>query len=1260
MSVQKKITVTGILKALVITFTSLITVIAGFGYLYVNQAGGLSRLLETELATMVGSGTATVGKARISVSLSRRPLQLTANDILITLDSEQINLPRVDMRFGLTSILGGSPETILLRGVKLDIVKKASGWSGSPAILFLDTLAKNANQTRSSSAQLQNAKNYLGGVKLIAVETDRLSLSHENAALPDLFFENIYIDVTSGDGGEVSGSMRANRLNDAREAAGSFTLSFDGWPGSKSLDVNLSASELETDGFSGYIDGFPLSLRQIGVLSGHLGFEMKNNLLTYLNADVAIKDGILGVPGIGRNANFTNADFVFAYDMERNNLTVSKAELKMVDKRQLSFTGKVGRFHAPSSIVTGIIEAKNLPVQALLDDWPTATGSHFKDEIKKRFSGGKFKMVKAEFEGIYESQTGALDLSKLDLKSRVSAVRANISNGQYQRFVATIDGDLGMRVGKGGSVERVLVDLNIRDGSMLVAGYNRLEVPSGQFKSVIRGGNIELEHVALDLGSAGNFDLNGVLKISDSCRKQIKFCFDQNFTEAVADLKLNLRVPDMDVPLFVALWPNLTAPKTRDWVAKNIPRGRVRASELSFAADLGAAKGVQKLYDVEGNVEVREAHLKWSENAGIMTNVDADLYWNKDEFSARLLAGNVGDVFLQRGRVVIQPVLARVKKDAHVSLTAKGDVGNALDLARQTGLSKYGSLDFSKIEADGEIEFSLEYSQPLETLEKKELLAQRVKTLDATISNGTFLNLPNSMNIKQAELVMNIARENSQITGTAVVYGAPSEFSLDIDHIKGHVDLVAQTPPSELLADAVAQMSGIDIAGAIGGKFAYSGDPSLREARIGLAADLRGTSINIPEIGWAKLPAEDGRAIMTIMLRNGQITSLQNIDMAAGSLSAQGQVAFGVSGQVQAAFFERAAWPGNDLRDLIVEQNAAASWKVGATAKLINLVPLRRNEGLSGGETLVFDFTADRIVVDDDITLSGQLSGKRDSSGIGTAEFFGMLSVHGKPLISEADLKIRFGSREEMFTGTGLIGGGEASLTFKTSINAEPRLMVVSENAGRVLSGLEITDSVRGGKLWLTNIFKERNFRSYDTTIELANFRVVEAPRALRAFSVLSLAGLYSLVEGDGTAFRRGKAVLETRGPIVKISSIRAGGEAVGVTMLGVFDRITKNVEVSGNLVPVNQISKIIGGLPVVGDLITGVDKSGIFVTQFKVTGTSDDMKMSVNPVTSIAPGLIRDLFSPNWLDNEEQRLFGPDNAKSKVSRNKQKLEPVD
>ena len=91
--------------------------------------------------------------------------------------------------------------------------------------------------------------------------------------------------------------------------------------------------------------------------------------------------------------------------------------------------------------------------------------------------------------------------------------------------------------------------------------------------------------------------------------------------------------------------------------------------------------------------------------------------------------------------------------------------------------------------------------------------------------------------------------------------------------------------------------------------------------------------------------------------------------------------------------------------------------------------------------------------------------------------------------------------------------------------------------------------------------------------------------------------------------------------------------------MVGVYDRTSKQVDVSGNLVPVSQISNIVGKLPVLGNVLTGLDKSGIFASQFRVTGPSDDMKTVVNPA-SIAPGLLRDLVSPNWLTKESDRLF--------------------
>ena len=78
MFADRHFTPIGIFKIFVITVLLLATMIFGAGYVYVNQAGGLRRLLESELSRMVGNGAASVGDARLNFSLSRRPLQLAA------------------------------------------------------------------------------------------------------------------------------------------------------------------------------------------------------------------------------------------------------------------------------------------------------------------------------------------------------------------------------------------------------------------------------------------------------------------------------------------------------------------------------------------------------------------------------------------------------------------------------------------------------------------------------------------------------------------------------------------------------------------------------------------------------------------------------------------------------------------------------------------------------------------------------------------------------------------------------------------------------------------------------------------------------------------------------------------------------------------------------------------------------------------------------------------------------------------------------
>ena len=329
---------------------------------------------------------------------------------------------------------------------------------------------------------------------------------------------------------------------------------------------------------------------------------------------------------------------------------VSKAALNFADQRRLSFDGAVTQFHAPSANVKGMIEANNLPIQSLLDGWPDPVATDLKQTLRQRFSGGQFKFVKAEFQGAFESETSALTLSKLGLESQFTSVRANFASGQYKRFVATIGGALGMNVGKGGQIQDVLVDLEMTDGSMLLDGYERpVDLVSGQLKSIVRGDVATLENLAFDMGSAGKFNLGGRFEIGD------------NWT--LRDLQLDLNVPDMDAVLFSALWPQWAAPETASWVAENIPAGRVRDSKLSFAADLGAARGVRKLYDVEGDIKLRNAELIWAKGATAITNIDADLHWDNDAFTASFLTGRIDDIALQRGRIVIEPVLGDIQKN---------------------------------------------------------------------------------------------------------------------------------------------------------------------------------------------------------------------------------------------------------------------------------------------------------------------------------------------------------------------------------------------------------------------------------------------------------------------------------------------------------------------------------------------------------------------------------------------------------------------
>ena len=105
----------------------------------------------------------------------------------------------------------------------------------------------------------------------------------------------------------------------------------------------------------------------------------------------------------------------------------------------------------------------------------------------------------------------------------------------------------------------------------------------------------------------------------------------------------------------------------------------------------------------------------------------------------------------------------------------------------------------------------------------------------------------------------------------------------------------------------------------------------------------------------------------------------------------------------------------------------------------------------------------------------------RSAEGAGEAVFSGSLLVRGEPLITEAQFGIVFGTGDETIKGVGLIGGGETNFNFTDDADGKPKLVLTSKNGGRMLSGLDITDTVRGGDITLETIFDSADFKHYHT-----------------------------------------------------------------------------------------------------------------------------------------------------------------------------------
>lgn len=1220
-------------SALLITISA--TLVIGYSFwVKIDQAGGLTQYLQNNLNSRSTSVFSTIEEASVEFRFAAAPVRLKASNVRLNAADTSLILPQSEFGFTLTSLLFGRfvPSELSVSGLEIEIEHGAKGWHAGPSMALITSLLRDGQGGGGGNTLSALRKLYIGNARLkvsqpsttiegeqdwVIIEPIAITLNHRSDRLEG------NIVATNPGGGEVAVDFTSNESG-------------------TDMNLAMTVAGLEVQDIYPYIGVNIPEIRGFGLIDGRLTVAVRDRKITSLSGDVVSKDGAINLPGHAP-IDYNQASMIFAHDVVEDVLTVSSVDVEANMPGSdtlvhLLLSGQVKQLSSDKPVVFGKIKGSNIPLESALLAWPETADPSLRTKVTNAVQGGTIASLGIETVGVIDRRQQQFEITTIDLVTDMRSLRLETGFASIERLVGTLATRLELSIGNNGIIKHAAADFLLTDTLLQPKNSPRLiDIEGVELRTKLVGKTIQVTRAAVDARELGQMALIAEIDVEDDWHPH--------------RLDLRVKAEQIDKTLLTELWPETIRPRTRKWMASRINGGVINGLSISGGFDNPRDAPPEIIY-LNGKADLVGADLLYMQEMPPMVNSRTSISFEGKTLRADVLEGEVEGLNLSGSRFILRPTEAGPEGD--LALLAKGNFAGAVTLLDQERLNLLKPAGLNVETATGHLDatMSMKWIIPTDDQQIEDTGGLDIN-LSASVENAALDGLPYNMEYSEGTLDIIYANRGLILNGRGRLNQAPVVLNLERKS-GGSLRMEMALEKSQELTAWMATRMPFDLGGETGAVVSLDGSRGMQELILDARLDLDNASINVSRLGVVKLPGEAASLHSRFHIGDGTITAISDIEMLSDVLTANGNVSFDERGEFLGAIFDQVTWPGNDLSSIVVERNAEDILSITAQASIIDLTPLRREESPGEGVSLEIELTSDRIILDEDLSLSGNVVLRTNERGDGTADFLGSLFLANKPFMTQASLNAIFGNDQDLMEGRGLIGGAEASISLSPSENGGDLLVLRSNNAGRVLNKLNITDAVRSGKLYMVTEFIPDQKGHYMVDIELEDFNVIEAPKAVRVMSVLSLAGLYSLLEGDGTNFALGSARLEVSPEKQFIHHARATGSAMAVDLVGVVDPVRRELEVSGTLLPLYGFTKFIGAVPILGEILTGVDNSGLFATQFTISGLIDDPQNSVN-LSSIAPGFIRDIFSPNWVRRERERLIpnaGDDNEAAAVADN--------
>ena len=679
--------------------------------------------------------------------------------------------------------------------------------------------------------------------------------------------------------------------------------------------------------------------------------------------------------------------------------------------------------------------------------------------------------------------------------------------------------------------------------------------------------------------------------------------------------RLEGKIGTMSVALFKTLWPSWLAPQTRSWTARRMVGGDVHGG--AFKIVRGTAKPTGGWTPVSDGdrmtLALEGANLEFSVLEGwpalAIPRGLLRIEGTSVEFSApeATLASTDGRKFTFKGTFSVdldQPLPRR----GHLALKGQGPLSLAIDMIQRQAPHILENAGVNLAGSDGKIDGSVAISVPLTPeVELRDVSVEgRLRIVDGKVPQAL-----GTHDVQGINLALDISPSAFEAKGKFLVGNVPA--TLTWQHVYGAP--AEKQPPLRIAAtlyDSERTELGLDISDLVRGEVGIEvtvAQDAKGERQVHLRADLANAELSLDSLGWQKPVGRRAVFAFDVAKGSGYPVELRNVRLDGENVAIAGWMGVGQDLHVREYRFPQFSLDVVSNFEAHGKLRSDNVWEVTAKGPTYDGRDLFKSFFFVPTEKLAKDRPGLDLRAEFDTVLG----------------FFETLA---------RSVRLTMQKRADRLTQLDMRAALAGGKQLEASVRPEPgrpRLLVARSNdAGQVFKLVGFLPHAVGGDMNLEVNIDGKGPAERTGTLQVARFHLLG--------DVISVEG------GSGPGARRRNVVREKiefdslRAPFSvgngqfvlgdpRLGDARIEGPLVSATMSGRVDFRTRKVHVVGAFTPLAALNKILSDVPLVGDIMTGPKREGIFAWNYALQGGLENPQIVVNPMSGVAPGFTREFF---------------------------------